>query len=73
MDYVERYSAFSFDGAGTNKEHYRLCAMVSFNRSFTEAGKAYCNYGNPTAEYVAGNAVNQNRKDFPIGSNTTTP
>ena len=72
MDYVERYSAFSFDGAGTNKNTINCALWYHSTGVFTEAGKAYCNYGNPTAEYVAGNAVNQNRK-ISIGSNTTTP
>ena len=72
MDYVERYSAFSFDGAGTNKNTMNCALWYHSTGAFTEAGKAYCNYGNPTAEYVAGNAVNQNRK-ISIGSNTTTP
>ena len=72
MDYVERYSAFSFDGAGTNKNTMNCALWYHSTGAFTEAGKAYCNYGNPTTEYVAGNAVNQNRK-ISIGSNTTTP
>lgn len=61
-DYVERYSAFSFDGAGTDNTTMNSALWYHSTGAFTDAGRAYCQYGNPTEEYVAGTAVNLNRK-----------
>jgi hypothetical protein len=55
-DYVVRYSWFSFDTTDTSNGASAL--WTNLTGKLTDLGNTYVNYGNPTTDYKAGNAVN---------------